>query len=186
MNIQNIFSAHIATIEKLQELIPEVKKTGEKLTDILKNGNKIFFMGNGGSAADSQHMAAELIGRFRKEREAIPAIALTTDTSIITAVGNDYSYATIFERQINALALDGDAVIGISTSGNSENIIKGILAAKKKNCFTLSFTGKDGGKLKEVSDMSIIVPSDSTPRIQEAHLLIGHIICELIEEAFCE
>ncbi|MDY0132238.1 MAG: D-sedoheptulose 7-phosphate isomerase [Desulforegulaceae bacterium] len=185
MKISNIFKDHIKLINELEKKTELILAAGSKLTSILKNGNKILLMGNGGSAADSQHIAAELIGRFQKERDAIPAIALTTDTSILTAIGNDYSFDEIFKRQIQGLANQGDAVLGISTSGNSKNVIKALIEAKRKKAYTIALTGKDGGQLKDIADLSIIVPSNVTARIQEAHILVGHILCELIEEGFC-
>jgi D-sedoheptulose 7-phosphate isomerase len=186
MNISDIFKDHIDLINKVEKNSDLILKAASKLTSILKNGNKILFMGNGGSAADSQHLAAELIGRFQKERDSIPAIALTTDTSILTAIGNDYSFNDIFKRQVQGLANAGDAVFGLSTSGNSQNVIEAFNEAKRKNAFTIALTGKDGGKIKNIADLNIIIPSDITARIQEAHILIGHILCELIEEEFCE
>jgi D-sedoheptulose 7-phosphate isomerase len=186
MNINTIINNHIELIEKLKNQASFIEKTGKKLAEIIKNGNKLFFMGNGGSAADAQHIAAELIGRFQKERDSLPAIAITTDTSIITAIGNDYSFDDIFSRQIKGLAVKGDAVIGISTSGNSKNVINALIDAKNLGCLTIGLTGKDGGKIKDIADISIIIPSDTTARIQEAHILIGHIISEIIEEEFCE
>ncbi|PID78336.1 MAG: phosphoheptose isomerase [Deltaproteobacteria bacterium] len=186
MEIKNIINHHINLIKNVEDQFPLIKKISENLIQAIKNGNKIFFMGNGGSAADSQHLAAELTGRFQKNRKALPAIALTTDTSAITAIGNDFSFDDIFKRQIQGLAVENDAVIGISTSGNSKNIISAIIEAEKKKCYTISLTGNNGGKLKEISKESIIVPSQITARIQEAHILIGHIICELIEEAFSD
>jgi len=185
MNLSDIFKDHIKVINKIEKNSDLIFKAASKLTSLLKNGNKILFMGNGGSAADSQHLAAELIGRFQKERDSIPAIALTTDTSILTAIGNDYSFDEIFKRQVQGLANKGDGVVGISTSGNSENVIQAVIEAKRKDAFTIALTGKDGGKLKEIADLSIIVPSDITARIQEGHILIGHILCQLIEEDFC-
>jgi D-sedoheptulose 7-phosphate isomerase len=148
-----------------------------------QRGGKVLLMGNGGSAADAQHIAAELVGRFKKERNALPAIALTTDTSILTALGNDYSFDEIFRRQIQALAQPEDVIIGISTSGNSPNVLLGIEKAKEIGAKTIGLSGKGGGKLAHTSELCIIVPSDDTPRIQEAHITIGHIICGLIEEA---
>lgn len=160
-----------------------IAKAAELIISSLKSGNKILVFGNGGSAADSQHMAAELVGRFKKERKAWPAIALTTNTSILTAVANDYSYDVIFARQIEALGKSGDTAIGISTSGNSKNVIEAIRKAKAMGVKTLSLTGGDGGKLACESDVSIIVPSKDTPRIQECHLLVIHMICEIVENA---
>ena len=141
-----------------------------------------MLMGNGGSAADAQHIAAELVGRFKKERKAMPALALTVDTSSLTALGNDYGFDTIFERQVEALANKHDAVIGISTSGNSENIIRAVNKANSIGAFTIGLLGNDGGKLKDAVNLPIIIPSNDTARIQEVHITIGHIICEIIEE----
>jgi D-sedoheptulose 7-phosphate isomerase len=152
------------------------------MIDALKNGNKILFFGNGGSAADAQHLAAELIGRFLKERNAIPAIALTTDTSIITAIGNDYGFEYIFSRQIEGLAKNGDISFGISTSGNSKNVLVGLEKAKQIGCKTIGLLGCGGGKIGQMVDVSIALESKNTPRIQESHITIGHILCGIIEE----
>ncbi|MBF0484808.1 MAG: D-sedoheptulose 7-phosphate isomerase [Candidatus Omnitrophica bacterium] len=156
----------------------------EVIIKALRTGNKILFFGNGGSAADCQHLAAELVGRFQKERIALPAIALTTDTSILTAIGNDYGFDAIFERQIDALGVKGDVAIGLSTSGNSKNVIRAIEKAKAKGLLTVSMTGRDGGKLKSMTDISILVKCENTARVQEAHICIGHAICELVENEF--
>lgn len=178
--IESNFSQHINVInDTIEKCLPEIRSSVAMVIDALKSGNKILFMGNGGSASDSQHLAAELVGRYKTDRNALPAIALTTDTSILTAVGNDFGFNTIFERQIGALAIENDLIIGISTSGNSENVIKGFIEAKK-----IGFTGKDGGKMKEFCDFTIVVPSDDTARIQEAPILIGHTICEIIDQNF--
>jgi D-sedoheptulose 7-phosphate isomerase len=141
-------------------------------------------MGNGGSAGDAQHIASELVGRFSKERRGLPAIALTTDTSILTSVGNDYGYEHIFSRQVEALANTDDLVIGISTSGNSNNVLQALKAAKSLGCQTVALLGKDGGQIKDIVELPLIIPSANTARIQEAHILIGHIICEIIDLAF--
>lgn len=176
---------HQEVIEKVKnQLLDEVELIGYKCKNAIELGFTIFFMGNGGSAADSQHLAAELVGRFYKERKGLPAIALTTDTSILTAVGNDYGYEEVFSRQIEALIKPNDIVFGLSTSGNSSNIIKAIDKAKKSGAITIGLTGNDGGQLKEICDHCLIIPSNNTARIQEAHILIGHIICEIIEEGF--
>ncbi|MBI3008391.1 MAG: D-sedoheptulose 7-phosphate isomerase [Candidatus Omnitrophica bacterium] len=148
----------------------------------LKKGGKVILFGNGGSAADSQHIAGELIGRFKKERAALPAVALTTDTSIITSIANDYGFEGIFARQIEGLGKRGDVAIGISTSGNAQNVIAGIKQAKKMGIKTVAWTGGDGGKIGKLADISFVVPSNDTPRIQESHITCGHILCELIEE----
>ena len=164
------------------ELINLIIEIGEKLINIYKNSNKLLIAGNGGSAADSQHIAGELVSKFYFDRSALPAIALTTNTSIITAIGNDYGYEYIFSRQIEANGVKGDAFLGISTSGNSKNIIEGLKKAKEKGLITIGLTGESGGKMKNLCDYCICVPSDETPRIQEAHILIGHILCSIIEE----
>ena len=148
----------------------------------IKNGNKVLLCGNGGSAADCQHIAAEFVGRFKLERRALPAIALTTDTSILTAVGNDYSFDKIFERQVEALGKEGDVLIGISTSGNSENVVRAVLKAKEMGILTVGFLGRDGGKLAELVDHPFIVKNFSTPRIQEVHITLGHVLCDFVEK----
>ncbi len=147
-----------------------------------RKGGKVVLFGNGGSAADAQHLACELVGRFMLKRQAFPAIALTTNTSILTAVANDDGYETVFSRQVEALVNEKDVAIGISTSGDSTNVIEAIKVAKTKGARTIGLTGGSGGKLAEVADLVLIVPSDSTPRIQEAHITIGHILCELVEK----
>lgn len=144
-----------------------------------------MFCGNGGSAADSQHIAAEFVGHFMKERGPLNAIALTTDTSILTAVGNDYSFNDVFSRQVRGISKPGDILVGITTSGNSQNVIEAVQAAKKCGCKTIGLLGRDGGKLAPLCDISFVVPSNETPRIQEMHILIGHILCDLLEEE-CE
>jgi D-sedoheptulose 7-phosphate isomerase len=152
--------------------------------DALGNGNRILFAGNGGSAADAQHFSAELVGRFYKERPGLPAMALTTDTSALTAIGNDYGFAHIFSRQLEANGRAGDVFFGISTSGNSENIIQAVRTCRDLGILSVSMTGKDGGRIRALSDWCVMVPSQSTPRIQEAHTAIGHTICTLIEQRF--
>lgn len=151
------------------------------LTEALKNGHKILLCGNGGSAADAQHIAAELSGRYKIERRGLAGIALTTDTSVLTAVGNDYGFEHIYERQVQALAQPGDVVIGISTSGHSKNVVRALSLARAIGCKTIGLSGRDGGVMSEFCDMNIIVPSDDTPRIQEMHIMIGHIMCEAID-----
>jgi D-sedoheptulose 7-phosphate isomerase len=160
----------------------DILKAGNLIKSRFGKGGKLILMGNGGSAADSQHIAAELVGRFKKERRAMPAIALTVDTSSLTALGNDYGFDTIFERQVEALAGDNDAVVGISTSGNSENVVRALKKANEIGAETIGLVGNNGGRIKEVANLSIVVPSSDTARIQEVHITIGHIICELIEE----
>lgn len=166
----------------------ENKKTlaqiSEKVVETLKNGHKILIAGNGGSAADAQHFAAEIVGRFTTERQALPALALTTDTSILTSVGNDYAFDKIFSRQVEGLGAEGDLFIGISTSGNSGNIIEAIKVAQKKRIYTVGMLGKDGGKIKSMCDNSIVVPSNVTARIQEIHGMCIHIMCAFVDQAY--
>ena len=162
----------------IEENEEDLKKSIEIIENALKNGNKLLICGNGGSAADAQHFAAEIVGRFKLERDGLPAIALTTDTSILTAIGNDYGFDKIFERQVEALGKEGDVLVGISTSGNSENVIKAVNKAKVMGIYTIGLLGKDGGKLKDIVDLALIVPSKDTARIQECHLTIYHVICE--------
>ena len=160
----------------------DILEAANRIKACLQKGGKLILMGNGGSAGDSQHIAAELIGRFKKERRAMPAIALTVDSSSLTALGNDYGFETVFERQVEALAQKNDAVVGISTSGNSENVVRALKKANVLGAETIGLTGNNGGKIKGVANLSIIIPSNDTARIQEVHITIGHIICELIEE----
>jgi len=159
-----------------------IQKVSEKIIECFKKGNKVLIFGNGGSAADAQHIAGELVGRFKLERKALPAIALTTDTSILTAWSNDYDFSSVFERQVEALAKTGDILFGISTSGNSKNVIKALEKGKEIGTINLSLTGGDGGKIKKASDININSVSKNTPRIQECHMLAYHIICELVEK----
>ncbi|RMA97148.1 D-sedoheptulose 7-phosphate isomerase [Hydrogenothermus marinus] len=159
----------------------DIVNLGILMAKRLKMGYKILICGNGGSAADSQHFAAEIVGRFEKERKGYPAIALTTDTSALTAIGNDYGFEEIFSRQVEALGEKGDILIGISTSGNSKNVIKAVEKAKELNLFTVGFLGKDGGKLKNIVDKAFIVPHNNTARIQEVHLTLEHTLCKIID-----
>lgn len=177
------FNSHKEIIGKtLEVLIDDVEKASKLILETLKNGNKILLCGNGGSAADAQHIAAELTGRYKKERRGLPGIALTTDTSALTAIGNDYGFERVFDRQVEALANNGDLLIGISTSGNSQNVINAFNVAKELGCVTIGLSGRDGGKFNGLCDLNIVVPSDSTPRIQEMHILIGHTICQIIDD----
>lgn len=169
----------------LRTNLDKIKEIATIIVNCLRKNGKVILFGNGGSASDSQHIAAELIGRFRKNRNALPAIALTSNTSILTALANDYGFTEIFKKQIEALGNKNDVVIGISTSGRTENVILGIKQAKKMGLKTVALTGKDGGKLANLADVSLMVPSSVTARIQEAHITIGHIVCELVEEALC-
>ena len=178
--MENIIEEHISVIKSI-EIVP-IKHVSEKIKECLGNNGKIIWMGNGGSAADCQHLAAEFVGRFERERKPYSSIALTTDTSIITAIGNDYGFNQIFVRQIRALCNKNDVVIGITTSGNSENIIAGLKEAKRIGAYTVIFTGQTGGKASAISDYSIKILSNNTARIQEAHILIGHMICSEIDK----
>jgi phosphoheptose isomerase len=176
--------AHLNAVKLLPALSGQVKKASDAIIQVFKKKNKVLLCGNGGSAADSQHIAAEFVGRFRLERRGLPAIALSTDTSILTAIGNDYSVDRIFSRQVEALAQSGDIVIGLSTSGKSPNIVEAIKKAGQSGCLTIGFLGGSGGALKDLVDVPLLVPSDDTPRIQECHILLGHIICDIVERAF--
>tara|TARA_B100000686_G_C16736083_1_gene943667 strand:+ start:1192 stop:1770 length:579 start_codon:yes stop_codon:yes gene_type:complete len=164
----------------------EIARAVDAVYQSIDKGGKVLLMGNGGSAGDAQHIAAELVGRYKLERKALPAIALTVDTSAITAIGNDYGYDLIFDRQVEALCLTGDVVVAISTSGNSENIIRALERARKIGARTIALLGKTGGGAKNAADIVILIPSDDTARIQETHITIGHIICELVEKRFAD
>lgn len=165
--------------DALVNLLVEV---AQACVEVYRNGKKILIAGNGGSAADAQHFAAELVGRYGFDRPSLPSIALTTDSSNLTAIGNDYGYEYVFSRQLEGLAQEGDLFIGISTSGNSQNVINAFTSAKERGVSTVALVGRDGGKMAEMADYAIIVPSNATPRIQESHLLIEHMICDIIEK----
>lgn len=165
------------------EYIEKIELISSKIIDAYKSENKVLICGNGGSAGDAQHIAGEFVSKFRLERKALPAIALHTNTSVLTSIGNDYDYGFIFERQVEAFGQKGDILIGISTSGNSENITRAFKKAKELGVTSVGLLGKDGGENKEYSDISIIVPSNDTPRIQESHIMIGHIICDIVEKS---
>lgn len=153
------------------------------VADALRTGGKVLLCGNGGSAADSQHIAAEFVGRFMKERKPLAALALTTDTSILTAIGNDYSYSEVFARQVRACGHPGDCLIGLSTSGNSDSVLEAFVAAKELGMTTISLLGRDGGRARGMANVELIVPSNTTSRIQEAHIFLGHVLCEGVEQA---
>ena len=165
-----------------EDLLNKIEKVAQKCVALYRGNKKTILAGNGGSAADAQHIAAELVGRYGFDRPSLPSLALTTDTSNLTAIGNDYGYDQVFSRQLEGMGQEGDVFIGISTSGNSVNIIKAFESAKQKGIFTVALTGRDGGEMGKLADIALIVPSDSTPRIQESHILIGHIICDIIEK----
>lgn len=180
--IEQIFSESIRVKqETLQKNLQTIAAASQAIIDTFKTGHKIFFCGNGGSAADSQHIAAEFVGRFQKERRAWPAIALTTDTSALTALGNDYSFDIVFARQLQALGQKGDCLIGISTSGNSKNVLEAFKQAKALGIKTIAMTGGSGGKLAPEADIAVIAASSNTARIQESHLVIFHTMCEIVE-----
>ncbi|SFV57855.1 Phosphoheptose isomerase 1 [hydrothermal vent metagenome] len=183
--IKRELQAHKETIEKtIEVMIPQIEEASIIAIETLKNGNKILLCGNGGSASDAQHIAAELTGRYKTERKGLAGIAITTDTSALTAISNDYGYDRVFDRQVEALAREGDLLIGISTSGNSANILSAFDVAKELGCKTIGFSGRGGGAINGACDLNLVVPSDDTPRIQEMHILIGHIICQAIDDAF--
>jgi D-sedoheptulose 7-phosphate isomerase len=188
MNIEMIKTElidHRKALEKVMDsLLHDIENACRLCVDTIKKGNKILFFGNGGSAADAQHLAAELSGRYKKERKGLPGIALTTDSSAITAIGNDYEYDYIFERQVEAIANAGDLLVGISSTGNSANVIRAFNMGKSLGCKTLGLSGRGGGKMNENCDLNIIVPTDVTARVQEMHILIGHILCQAIDDEF--
>lgn len=167
-----------------QNLGAQVQELADQIIKAFKNGNQVILMGNGGSAGDAQHIAAEFVGRFKKERKSFPALALNTNTSTVTAVGNDYGYDVVFSRQIDGFARKGDVVIGISTSGNSKNVQLALELAKQRGCYTAALLGKDGGTIKDVVDLPIVVKWPNTPRVQECHIFIGHSVCDLVDQAF--
>lgn len=173
----------IADIQADKALLNQVVECAEIIVDVLRNGGKVLIAGNGGSAADAQHIAGEFVSRFHYDRPGLAAIALTTDTSVLTAIGNDYGYERLFSRQVQALGREGDVFIGISTSGNSENIIAAFAEAKKSNLKTIGLTGMVGGKMLGMCNITLRMPSIETPKIQEGHIAIGHIICGLVEAA---
>jgi D-sedoheptulose 7-phosphate isomerase len=183
--IKNIIRASVDVKNNIlldDKILQTVKDCVYILVTAFKNGNKVLFCGNGGSAADAQHLAAELSGRFYIDRDALPAEALHCNTSYITAIGNDYGYDVIYSRLVKGIGVKGDVLVGLSTSGNSKNILNAFEVAKEKGMITIAFTGESGGKLKKLTDHLINVPSDDTPRIQESHIMLGHIICQLTEE----
>jgi len=183
--IKSEFKSHLKTINNViesEKLSDDLLKCSEHAVNTLKLGKKIILFGNGGSASDAQHIAAELTGRYKTERKGLPGLALTTDTSALTAIGNDFGFERIFDRQIESLANDGDLIIAISTSGNSPNVINALKKGREMGCVTIGFSGKNGGKMNGYCDINLVVPSNNTPRIQEMHILFGHIICEIIDQ----
>lgn len=182
--IASAIRSSIASHQKLLDLVPAIDRISAVCLKTIKAGGTIFLFGNGGSAADSQHIAAEFIGRFSKNRKSLPAVALTVNTSNLTAIANDYGYEQIFSRQLEGLLKRKDLVIGISTSGKSKNVLKAVEFAKSKGCFTIGLTGGDGGELKKLTDLCLVAPADTPARIQEIHILAGHIFSEIVENGF--
>lgn len=182
--ISEFFQESISVISDSQKLESKIYDAIGIIITCFENGNKVVTFGNGGSAADAQHLAAEFVGRYKTDRKSLPAIAFTTDTSIITSIGNDYSFDDIFARQCDSLVNENDVVIAISTSGKSQNVINGVITSKKKGALIIALTGGSGGELQNLSDIVLSAPSDSTPRIQEVHRIIMHIFCEFVDEQF--
>lgn len=183
--IQRQIADSAATKQAILEneaLIDVIVSVAQACVAVYRNGKKTLLAGNGGSAADAQHIAAELVGRYGFDRPSLPSLALTTDSSNLTAIGNDYGYDKVFSRQLEGMAQEGDLFIGISTSGNSQNVINAFESAKERGVTTAALVGRDGGKMAEMADYAIIIPSNATPRIQESHILIGHILCDIIEK----
>jgi D-sedoheptulose 7-phosphate isomerase len=174
---------HIKVVQAIHDDHSVLERIASKMSAAMLSGNKILWCGNGGSAADSQHLAAELVGRFLRERRGLPSIALTTNTSILSAIGNDYGYEQVFRRQVEALCVPGDVVVGISTSGNSKNVCLALEKAREIGAYTVAFTGSNGGGLARVADETLQIPSTETPRIQEGHILCGHMLCDYIEQS---
>jgi D-sedoheptulose 7-phosphate isomerase len=177
---------HLAVIQAISTQQAVLERIAGEMTRAILAGRKVLWCGNGGSAADSQHMAAELMGRFRRERRGLPSIALTTDTSILTAIGNDYGYERVFERQVEALCAKGDVVVGISTSGNSRNVCAALETARRMGAFTVALTGEGGGAMASIADATLRIASKDTARIQEGHILCGHMLCDWVELSVCE
>lgn len=183
--IKSEFENHQKVLSKTTDALSDViQAAAEMIVDSLKAGNKILLFGNGGSAGDAQHIAAELTGRYKAERRGLPAIALTTDTSALTAIGNDYGYDRIFDRQVEAIGNQGDLLIGISTSGNSRNVLRALAYGKDNGMNTIGMSGKGGGDMRPLCDINLIIPSDDTARIQEMHILIGHVLCGIVDSQF--
>jgi D-sedoheptulose 7-phosphate isomerase len=177
---------HLTVIASLRDQQSLLERIAERMAQAVLSGKKVLWCGNGGSAADSQHLAAELMGRFRRERCAVPSIALTTDTSILTAIGNDYGYERVFQRQVEALCNKGDVLVGISTSGSSKNVCAALQTARQIGAFTVAFTGHSGGEIAAVADVALRIASTDTARIQEGHILCGHMLCDWVERSVCE
>ena len=182
---KNAIAEHLAVIQALDRKRDLLEQIGAAMSQAVQSGKKVLWCGNGGSAADCQHLAAELMGRFRRERRGLPSIALTTDTSILTAIGNDYGYERVFQRQVEAICNPGDIVVGISTSGNSKNVCGALVTARKLGAVTVAFTGASGGEMAGLADLVLRIDSTDTARIQEGHILCGHMLCDWIELSVC-
>ena len=183
MDYRSLIDEHEQVITAMKaECLGDISRFAEACRDAISSGHTVYLMGNGGSACDCQHFAAELVGRFQKERQAMASVALTTDTSILTALANDYGFESVFARQVEALVRTGDVVVGLSTSGNSPNILKGLVKARECGALTVGMTGRSGGAVKDLCDICIRIPSETTARIQEAHLLVEHLVCQRLEE----
>jgi D-sedoheptulose 7-phosphate isomerase len=182
LDLASEMTAHNEAVKQILQLEPDLRKTIQVITDAFNNGGRVFTCGNGGSAADAQHFAAELTGRYENDRRGYPAIALTTDTSALTSIGNDYGFEQIFARQLQALANSGDVLIAMSTSGHSSNVIRAVAYARQHQIVTIGLLGRDGGKLANMVDIALTIKTQRTPRIQEAHIFLLHLICEAFEE----
>jgi len=179
LELHKTVEAHLALIA--ERGVPVIEEMANAIVEALRRGHRLYVMGNGGSAAQAQHMAGELVGRFLKERRALPAQALSTDTSILTAVANDYDFDTVFVRQVEAFVQEDDVVMGLSTSGNSPNVVKALELARERGAATLALSGRDGGKMKDAADICLIAPGQTSPHIQEVHLTVIHVLCDLVE-----
>lgn len=186
MLFEHSIEEHLKVIRTLRGELPVLLEIAKQMSRSILEGHKLLWCGNGGSAADSQHLAAEFVGRFLRERRALPSIALTTNTSILTAIGNDYGYDLVFRRQVEAICVRGDILVGISTSGNSKNVLEALQAGSEIGVFTVGFTGATGGAMAKIADATIKIPSTETPRIQEGHILCGHMICDYVENQVCQ
>lgn len=190
MNSSDVFeqaiAEHIEVIQSIRQQQPILERIAAEMADAINAGKKVLWCGNGGSAADSQHLAAELMGRFRRERQALPSIALTTDTSILTAIGNDYGFERVFQRQVEALCAPGDVVVGISTSGKSQNVCMALETARTMGAFTVALTGTSGGAMAGIAAVTLCMSSKDTARIQEGHILCGHMLCDWVELSVCQ
>lgn len=185
-HIRSILTTHLEVIRRLDALVPDIERFARRAADCLAAGGRIFWIGNGGSAADCQHLAAELVGRYQRARDGLASIALTTDSSILTSLGNDFGFEAIFARQVQALCRPGDLLVALSTSGNSANVLAALGPAAALGVYRVGLTGGSGGRLKDETDLCLVVPSDNTARIQEAHILIGHLVCDLVETTLAE